>query len=47
MPLANQVAIITGGARGIGREIALRFAAEGADVALFDVNPELLERTRG
>ena len=45
MKLTGQVAIITGGARGIGREIALAFANEGADVALFDVNPEQLERT--
>ncbi len=47
MPLTNQAAIVTGGARGIGREIALLFAREGADVALFDVNPEPLERTVG
>jgi len=45
MQLASHVAIVTGGARGIGREIALLFAREGADVALFDVNPEQLERT--
>ena len=43
--LADQVAIITGGARGIGREIAIAFAKEGADVALFDVNAEGLEQT--
>ena len=44
-PLTGQVAIVTGGARGIGREIALVFAQAGADVALFDVNAELLEQT--
>ena len=45
MQLANQVAIITGGARGIGREIALAFAREGADLALFDVDSQTLEQT--
>ena len=45
MQLANQVAIVTGGARGIGREIALLFARQGADLVLFDVNEEVLAQT--
>lgn len=35
----NQVAFITGGARGQGRSHALALANEGADVALFDFVP--------
>ena len=45
MLLKDHVAIVTGGARGIGREIALLFARQGADLALFDVNPQQLEQT--
>ena len=30
--LANQVAVVTGAGRGIGRGIALKFASEGADI---------------
>jgi len=33
MLLANKVAIVTGGSRGIGRSIVLEFARQGADVA--------------
>ncbi len=45
--LTGQVAIVTGGARGIGREIALLLARDGADVALFDINAQALEQTAG
>ena len=38
--LEGRVAIITGGASGIGRATARRFAEEGADVVLADLNPE-------
>lgn len=45
MQLQNQVALITGAGRGIGKAIALRFAREGADVAIFDVNTEWARST--
>jgi 3-oxoacyl-[acyl-carrier protein] reductase len=45
MRLANHVAIITGSGRGIGREMARLFAAEGAKVAVADVHEESARRT--
>ncbi len=38
--LEGRVAIITGGASGLGRATARRFAEEGADLVLADLNPE-------
>ena len=38
MKLQNKVAVVTGGARGIGLAIAKRFVAEGATVAIADIN---------
>lgn len=40
MGLENQVAIVTGAARGIGRSIALTLAASGCDVVIADINLE-------
>jgi 3-oxoacyl-[acyl-carrier protein] reductase len=42
----NQVAVVTGASRGIGREIAGRLASEGAYVYLVDINEEALNETR-
>jgi glucose 1-dehydrogenase len=41
--LAGKTAIVTGASSGIGRAIALRFAAEGAAVALGDVRADPIE----
>lgn len=40
MRLKDRVAIITGGARGIGKKISQAFLEEGASVYIFDVNQE-------
>jgi 3-oxoacyl-[acyl-carrier protein] reductase len=47
MDLSNKVAIVTGSARGIGREIALKLAEVGADIVVNDIPAaaETLENT--
>ena len=43
--LKGKIAIVTGGGSGIGRAIALRLAAEGVEVGVFDINPKGAEET--
>lgn len=43
--LAGKVAVISGSGRGIGREIALKLAADGASVVVNDLDPEPAKQT--
>jgi len=40
----GKVAMVTGAEQGIGRSIALRFAKEGADIAVVEYAPETAEK---
>ena len=44
--IKKKVAIITGAAKGIGRETAIRFAQEGYYLTLVDIDEQSLEEVR-
>ena len=43
--MSNQVAIVTGGAQGIGLAVAKRFISMGAVVIIWDMDTEQAEKT--
>jgi len=45
MSLSGKIALVTGAAQGIGRDIALGLAEDGADVAICDVNLDAAQKT--
>jgi len=45
MALQGQVAVVTGAGQGIGKAIATRFASDGADIGIIDVNGEKAQAT--
>ncbi len=47
LDLKGQVALVTGGAMGIGQAIASRLAEAGAAIMLSDINLEALQQTQG
>ncbi len=42
---ADKLAVVTGGGTGMGRELVIQLVAEGASVAMCDVNADTLEET--
>lgn len=46
MKLHGKVALVTGSAMGIGKEIALRLASEGANIVLFDLSNTIFDTAK-
>ena len=46
MVLKDEVSVITGGAQGIGKEIALKLAKAGSNIVICDINLEALNETK-
>jgi len=42
----DRVAVVTGGASGLGRAMAMRFAREGMKIVLADIEANALDRTK-
>ncbi len=47
MKLEGKVALVTGGAAGIGQGIVMQLAREGADVAIMDISRQTADETAG
>ncbi|MCK9466671.1 MAG: SDR family NAD(P)-dependent oxidoreductase, partial [Thiopseudomonas sp.] len=43
--LKGKVAVVTGGAMGIGKAISYRLAESGASILIADINPEAADET--
>ena len=45
MRLENKIAIVDGGGQGIGRQVAICMAREGASIVIADLNAETAGKT--
>ncbi len=45
MLLKDRVAIVTGGGSGMGKAISLKYAGEGSNIAVVDINLDAAKKT--